>query len=146
MAAQNTNTGLDFDGSNDYVAIQNLNYNSTGIPEVTVEAWVNTTATNSQIIASFDRSDYWRLGVGSTGASSGNVSWSVRTNSGTLDFGGTTPVNDGNWHHVAGVYDNGVASIYVDGVLDATSTPGYDYGDRFNPLWIFRYRFRSFNL
>ncbi len=36
------------------------------------------------------------------------------------DFTGTTAINDGQWHHVVGVYDavNEIAAIYVDGVLD----------------------------
>jgi len=128
VAAQGDNGGLDFDGINDRVAIQTFNYNSSGIQEVTVEAWVKTTKTGGQIISSYDRSDYWRLGIGSTGSSSGKVSWSLLTNSGILDFGGSISVNDGVWHHVAGVYDNGLASIYVDGVLDATANLGTTFG------------------
>ena len=31
-----------------------------------------------------------------------------------------TPVNDGYWHHVTGVYDGQTMSIYIDGILDAT--------------------------
>ena len=39
------------------------------------------------------------------------------------DMGGSLPVvNDGNWHHVAGVWNGylGVRQIYVDGVLDTS--------------------------
>ncbi len=128
VASQGDNHGLDFDGNNDYVAIQNFNYSTSGIPEVTVEVWIKTSDPGAQIIASYDRSDYWRLGVGSTGAGVGKVSWSVRTNSGILDFGGNITVNDGVWHHIAAVYDNGTASIYVDGVLDATASMGSTMG------------------
>ncbi|MDX1350237.1 MAG: hypothetical protein R3279_08320, partial [Putridiphycobacter sp.] len=95
VAAQAQNYALDFDGSNDKVAINGFTYNATGLNELTVEAWVKTTSTNAMIIASFDRSEYWRLGIGSTGASTGMVSWSVNTNSGYLDMGGNTFVNDG---------------------------------------------------
>lgn len=37
---------------------------------------------------------------------------------------GATVVNDGAWHHIAGVVDsgNGTLNVYVDGVLDATAT------------------------
>ncbi len=31
---------------------------------------------------------------------------------------GTTPINDGNWHHVAAVKDDGTYSLYVDGHLE----------------------------
>ncbi|MFK8038852.1 MAG: LamG-like jellyroll fold domain-containing protein [Crocinitomicaceae bacterium] len=128
VAAQEENTSLDFDGVNDRVAIQNYSYNASGMTELTVEAWVKTTSTSAMIIASFDRSEYWRLGIGSTGASSGRVSWNVSTDVGYLDMGGSTFVNDGQWHHVAGTFDAGTARIYVDGVLDATSTLGATWG------------------
>jgi len=44
----------------------------------------------------------------------------------TVD-GGQYVVGDGNWHHIAGVYDkmNGVVSLYVDGQLD--SSEEFDY-------------------
>jgi hypothetical protein len=35
---------------------------------------------------------------------------------------GTTPVNDGAWHHVALVRHGRTASLYIDGVLEATAT------------------------
>ncbi len=120
-AAAEQNYALDFDGTNDRIAIQNYTYNSTGMIQLTVEAWVKTTSNSPMIIASFDRNEYWRLGVGSTGASAGRVSWSVQTSGGTLDMGGSAIVNDGQWHHVAATYLLGVATIYVDGVVDASS-------------------------
>ena len=45
---------------------------------------------------------------------------------------GVTPVKDGQWHMVTGVYDNpgGIISLYIDGVLDASVTcdPGLVIG------------------
>jgi parallel beta-helix repeat protein len=35
---------------------------------------------------------------------------------------GTIPVNDGQWHHAAGVYDGQTISLYIDGRLDVSST------------------------
>lgn len=128
VASQEENFSLDFDGANDRVAIQNYSYNTSGMTELTVEAWVKTTTTSAMVIASFDRSDYWRLGIGSTGASSGRVSWNVNTNAGYLDMGGGILVNDGQWHHVAGTFNAGIARIYVDGILDATSSLGSTWG------------------
>lgn len=128
VAAQVNNNTLEFDGNNDRVAIQNFSYNSTTITELTVEAWVKTTETNAQIIASFDRSEYWRLGISSTGATTGRVSWNINTNVGFTDIGGVAAVNDGQWHHVVGVYDNGVATIYVDGQVDVSVVAGATIG------------------
>ena len=127
VSAIEDNNGLNFDGANDYVALNSF-YASSGITEVTVEAWIRTTKTEAQIIASYDRSDYWRLGVSSTGGSTGQVTWNLGTNAGILDMASSSTVNDGNWHHVAGVYDNGTATIYVDGVADGTATLGTSIG------------------
>lgn len=121
-------TTLVFDGSNDYIAIDDYFYNSTGLTQVTVEAWIKTTSGGNQIIASYDRSEYWRLGINGNGAGTGQVCWNVRTNLGIFDFGSTTRVDDGLWHHVAGVFDNGIFSIYIDGVLDAQTISGSTFG------------------
>lgn len=128
VAAADTNRGINFDGNNDYIAIQNFNYAASGIPAVTVEAWVRTTDGTDQMIASYDRSEYWRLGINGNGAGTGQVSWNIMTNAGQLDFGSTSTVNDGEWHHVAAVYDNGTASVYIDGVLDNQTTQGATFG------------------
>ncbi|MCP4710571.1 MAG: hypothetical protein GY869_18260, partial [Planctomycetes bacterium] len=47
---------LEFDGVDDYVAVKDFFYETTGeIEGITVEAWVKTTATNEVIVASWDR-------------------------------------------------------------------------------------------
>ena len=47
----------------------------------------------------------------------------LRINLATLT--GNTVIADGSWHHVVGVYDGNELRLYVDGVLDASSTsPG----------------------
>lgn len=40
----------------------------------------------------------------------------------TTGFHGTTAINDGAWHHVALARHGKTASLYVDGVLEATAT------------------------
>jgi hypothetical protein len=121
-------TALEFDGANDYIAISNMFYEGTTYSEVTVEAWIKTTNGADQIIASFDRNEYWRLGINGNGAGTGQIEWGIRTNGGQLDFGSTATIDDGNWHHVAAVYDNGTATIYIDGVLDNQTTQGTVFG------------------
>ena len=119
---------LNFDGVDDKVALDGYNYNGVAYTEMTVEAWIRTSDGDDQIIASFDRSEYWRLEVNGAGAGTGQIGFDIYTDNGILDFGGTTLINDGNWHHVAAVYDNGVVSIYVDGALDASTTKGTKFG------------------
>ncbi len=128
VAAADTPSSLLFDGNNDYIAINNLTYSGTGHTALTVEAWIKTSTGSNQVIASYDRNQFWRLEINGAGAGTGQVGFDILTSSGQLDFGSTSRVDDGNWHHVAGVFDNGTVSIYIDGVLDASTTTGTTFG------------------
>jgi len=123
-----TSDALHLDGTDDYVAIKNMTYGGTNYTELTVEAWVRTTDGTDQIIASFDRSEYWRLEINGAGAGAGQIGFDIATDAGILDFGSNSTINDGNWHHIAATYDNGTVNIYIDGVLDATTTKGTKFG------------------
>jgi len=122
------NGALKFDGKDDYVAITKAFYKRAGIPALTVAAWIRTSSPSEQVIASFDGSEYWGLEVNGIFAKYGQVGWSVMTDAGQINLAGRARVNDGQWHHVAGVFDNGRATIYVDGVADATMTRGQTFG------------------
>jgi len=111
-----------------YVAIQNLSYNSTDNTEVTVCAWIRTSSAATQYIASFDRDNYWRLEINGNGAGDGQVGWDVMTSSGQVDYGSVTRVDDGLWHHVTGVYDNGRMTIYIDAHPEASASGGNTFG------------------
>lgn len=124
-----TRDALSFDGSDDHVAIQNINYNSSGIAELTVEAWIKTSNGGDQVIASFDRSEYWRLEINGTGAGTGQIGFDINTDAGIADFGSTGRVDDGAWHHVAAVFDNGNITIYIDGIPDNSTSLGSTYGN-----------------
>ncbi len=108
------------DGLDDYVAIQDMNYVGVGHPELTVCAWIRTTDSGSGIIASFDRSEFWRLETNGAGGGPGQVGWDVWsvTDNDFVDTGSIRRVDDGQWHHVAGVFDNGTMTIYIDGVAE----------------------------
>ena len=110
--------------SGGYGAIQNLSYAATDLTEVTVSAWVRTPIPNDQYIISFDRNEYWRLEINGNGAGPGQVGWDVMTSSGQVDYGSATRVDDGTWHHVCGVYDNGRLTIYIDGIAEASAAGG----------------------
>ena len=117
---------LAFDGDGDYVDIgKDPSFDITR--QITVSAWIKVSAFDRDwhaIIAKGDRA--WRL----------QRNW----NKDTLEFAcsglvvpdtswgqiyGTTDVNDGHWHHVAGVYDEEKLYLYVDGKLDASAeAPG----------------------
>ncbi len=118
------------DLNNGYVAIQDLSYAETGLTEVTVTAWVRTSSDSGQFVISFDRNEYWRLAVGGTGpdVDEGQVGWHVMTDTGQIDYGSVTRVDDGRWHHITGVFDNGTLIIYIDGVAEPSTTGGPTYG------------------
>lgn len=119
---------LNFDGNNDYVAIQNLYYDGSGYEEVTVAAWIRTSNSGNQIIASYDRNEYWRLEINGNGGGSGQIGWDVRTSAGQVDYGSVTRVDDDQWHHVAGVFDNGTLIIYIDGNPEPSTSGGGTFG------------------
>ena len=118
---------LNFSGSS-RVAIQNLTYEGTDYREVTVSLWIRTSIWNTQYIASFDRDQYWRLGINLNNVGPGLVGWHVRTSNGQVDLGSRTRVDNGAWHHVCGVFDNGQVIIYIDGQLEASVTSGTTFG------------------
>jgi len=116
-----------FDGNADYIAI-NDSYVSTTEATTTVSAWIKTTQGGDQIIASFDRNEYWRLEINGNGGGTGQIGWDLLTSAGQIDFGSTSTVNNDVWRYVTGVYNNGAVEIYIDGVLDASTTQGTTFG------------------
>ena len=120
---------IHLDGIDDYIAIPDFAYTDTGHTEATACAWIRTTDDNGQIIT-FDRSENWRIEVGGSYGSGtdwyaggpGYVGWHVYTDTGQVDtehYSGwpanTGRVDDGKWHHVAGTFNNGTLTIYIDG-------------------------------
>jgi hypothetical protein len=108
---------LEFDGTGDYVVIGNQRqFDITD--EITVAAWIK--------VNRFDRN--WQAIVGK-----GDLSWRIARDRDRdcLQFAfnsvpneqllkGQIIVTDGQWHHVAGVYDGRQMSLYIDGQLDVS--------------------------
>jgi len=116
-----TNWSVDFDGGDYFTVPQHADFNVDD-GSYTMECFVNTTFSGYQnIIACWD------------GATSGNPGWGMFISSGN-QFGmfvGTAEVgkagavvNDGAWHHLAGVFTNSGATItlYVDGAQISTGS------------------------
>lgn len=108
---------LEANGTGNYLRVPN---NATLNPaqQITVEAWIKTTTTGASAT----------IVSKTTGcASSGYLLWLNQNSIGAgipsfwigagawLD--GTYAINDGTWHHVAGVFDGSTAYLYVDGQL-----------------------------
>jgi hypothetical protein len=47
---------------------------------------------------------------------------------GQIDYGSATRVDDGEWHHLAGVFDKGSLRIFIDGIPEAATTGGTTCG------------------
>jgi hypothetical protein len=118
---------LDFNGSNERIALENINYSTQGcIQALTVTAWVNTTHNsggrfNNWSILDFDRSEYFNVyvhGNGKAGFSSRGGTGGIKD----FDAGVAGQLNDGNWHHIAMVFDGVDKHVYIDGALVATDT------------------------
>jgi len=121
---------IDLDGSGDYVNCGNGSlFNLT--KQVTVAAWIKVNEFDKKhqtIISKGDNS--WRLArardsdsieFACNGAAAtkwdgvGEVPWSIT---------GSSSVNDGKWHHIAGVFDGSALYLYIDGLLESAKAAG----------------------
>ena len=116
-------SALYFDGINDFVGVSPIDLSFS--KQMTIEAWVqpdDLTSTQYQEVLRQEgvTSPDWILSFQNFGTV---LSFGVRTDGVHWEL--DAPINvadlvDGNWHHVAGVYDGSEMRIYVDFVLVAT--------------------------
>ncbi|MHC4716361.1 MAG: LamG-like jellyroll fold domain-containing protein, partial [Planctomycetota bacterium] len=114
---------LDFSTANGYA--QSTFYKGvTGQAERTVSAWIKTDSNTDQAIVSWGGNvagQKWTFRVQDDNGTVGGIR--VEVNSGYIV--GTTPVGDGEWHHVAAVLPNDGSPntseilLYVDGMREA---------------------------
>jgi len=118
---------MGFDGGDDYVALPNEASFDFGDTDFAVELWlkVDSFTKNWQTIIS-KGDDSWRLSR--NGSTNNTLHFALR---GLTSVDGSTNVNDGEWHHVAGVADltNSMLYLYVDSVLDGSTA----FTDSLNP-------------
>ncbi|HFQ93830.1 MAG TPA: hypothetical protein ENK32_07465, partial [Anaerolineae bacterium] len=134
VAAAPSGAALDFDGVADGLDVSTptrLDWDNNN--SFTIQVWVNTTQTcdvNKVIVGSFRSSssegDWW-LGCGSANNEAAFFLREAGPNGLAISLRGTQPINDGQWHQITAVRDAAVGQtrLYVDGVLDASVTPGY---------------------
>ncbi|MCP4607152.1 MAG: LamG domain-containing protein, partial [Planctomycetes bacterium] len=111
---------LEFDGDGDYVEVgDDPIFQIT--EQITVACWIKVTQFTIDWQAIFTMGDdSWRL---QRQTSTDNLCWACTGVNGTTGdwwLHGDVNVNDGEWHHTAGVYDGSKYYLYVDGELDAS--------------------------
>lgn len=109
---------LRFDGVDDYLAIENLQYNAAGaIPEITVCALVRSSSTNPQIIAGFDADQFWQLALKDD--VNVNAGWDTTDAADTRhNLRSVAAYTDGNWHLLCGWFSRTATPdklLFVDG-------------------------------
>lgn len=129
--AQGPLNALQLDGNYGYVLSSNSNRGIT--TQVTLQAWIKTTATKYQWVAGkYDR--YGAQRGYHLIIKDGKAAMAGRDNSGIYRNSGysNVDVNDGSWHHLTGVCDGSTWSIYVDGILQNSLTTFYPFPDLTN--------------
>ncbi len=118
---------LQFNGVNNYVDC--LSGGIGNNPSViTQEAWVKTNIVEAGPIMTKRHADDgsdWASLIVSTGKLRIYADDKATPNT---DTPAPTTITDGKWHHVAGVRNNNTYIVYVDGVLDMTSTDNHVMG------------------
>ena len=113
---------LQFNGGSSYVEIQDAPvFEATS--SLTVSAWVYSPnfQQNAMIVTKNPVNTDWQLFLetGSSGEGSGGIKW--RSGSGVSGIVAPFP-SDGEWHQVTAVQSATLATLYIDGVSEATGT------------------------
>lgn len=131
-------SGAEFNNS-EYIALDYGLSGNNSLQQISVSAWVNTTVNVSNYndnwsLIDFDRSEFFNVYI----HGDGRVAFSTSGNGlGIDDFYSTgVKVNDGNWHHIAAVYDGTDKILYVDGMevardINAHGGTGLGNGTRY---------------
>ncbi len=109
---------IELDGDGDFIEISNeSNFDVSG--QLTVSVWVKVNEFEKpfQSIISKGTGEGWIL---SRSHSTGTVEFVCSGIKPQPYVVGKTSIDDGQWHHLAGVYDGGKLKLYVDGKLDGT--------------------------
>ncbi len=120
-----------FDGSTSFVQAPRDSSFVMG-SELTVDLWFRRDGATSDWELLLHKSITSNIGYGVALYDTG-IYFLLTNTGGTSGYVGTFGVTDGDWHHVVAVYDGSTMDLYVDGVLeDSTSFTGtlYDDGTR----------------
>ncbi len=126
--AQPLNDNIQFDGTDDYISLNNMDVASNAI---TLEALINSSdlsnCTNGQCriiskaLSPSPEDHYWMLSTTTVNGST-FLRFRLKTNGTTTSLVATSGVlSENTWHHIAGTYDGTTMKIYLDGSLVGSS-------------------------
>ena len=105
--------GVEFDGTGDYLTINDTNIANFGTNDFTIEAWIRCNDTTANQILETRPAN--TNGAYTTIIVEAGAGASFYTQSAELFPGRVGTINVNQWHHVAWVRNSGTISIYVDG-------------------------------
>src|SRR3989339_708268 len=116
-------TGVTFNGSNQYATMSDTDYSVT--TALTMEAWINPASTEGvqHIMGKWTPFGGTQANSYLLAINEGYIGvW--LSSDGTLEqsFTSVATVSTSTWAHVALVFDNGTAKLYINGALDTTYT------------------------
>jgi hypothetical protein len=112
--------GLDFDSTNDYINIGN--FMSSGISQVTMEAWVKKTdGDDTRVVSKSDGTNaggtQHKMTLRLSGSSPAVSARLNTVNNVGVDLASADTVAANTWTHVAWTYDGSAVQFYIDGAL-----------------------------
>lgn len=125
-----SDTAVRLDGTNDYIAIKDLVFDRDDYEECTATTWIKTSDLGYQTILSYDNNQYFALTTKNNDlAGKLGCEFMPQADTNIVSCASISVVTDGNWHHVASVFDHGQIRLYVDGIRETTvSTDDIDFG------------------
>ena len=126
------NSTLSFDGTDDYVDLNNQNLSFAGTQPFTISAWVNPETDGGTIVSKHNAGVIggYFLDVESDGRIRFHrevAPWGLYTTN-TIPFG--------QWSHVAGTFDGTTMKVYINGQLAEQALSGAQFPDNATPVLI----------
>jgi hypothetical protein len=123
-----------FNGSSSIINLGDHNAFSPSVNPLSVSCWIKTTST-IDFIFSKGSSGAYEYGLFIDGSGQIGLQAYTLSASSSVSINTSSAYNDGNWHHIVGVYDpSGNFKIYVDGSQQATSSTSLSMGNSSNAL------------
>ena len=90
--------------------------------EISLSAWIKVGNLENSFYPAIiaNGNNTWRMGLATDTDNFGQVWLACNGLTGASVYT-TSTVNDGYWHHIAGIYDGSTAYVYIDGVLDTSA-------------------------